>query len=139
MKKALRLQANSEDETNFVYSLDDKKSIEQLEWESNDEFSLNGEMYDVIERKIENNKLIIRCISDKKETALIKKYEKINNENNSKSKSVLLLKLVSSSYLPTTNTELLIKCKPVPSIIYFRSDIVSSQPLDVLTPPPQAV
>jgi hypothetical protein len=139
MKKALRLQANNEDETTFVYSLDDKKSIEQLEWEGNDEFSLNGEMYDMIEKKIENNKLIIRCISDKKETALIKKYEKINNENNSKSKSALLLKLVSSSYLATVNAELLIKYKPVPSIIYFQCEIVSSRPLDVLTPPPQVV
>ena len=116
--------------------MDDKKTIAQLEGEG-DEFSLNGEMYDIIEKKIVNGKLVIRCISDRKETAMIKKYQKLNKENNSKSKSALLLKLVSGSYLAATNSEFIMEYTISPSKIYFHAQIISSQASDVLTPPPQ--
>jgi hypothetical protein len=138
MKKLLRLHANNEEQEVFIFSLNGKNNIEKLQWEGDDEFYLNGEMYDVIESKIINGKLVIRCISDKKETALIKNYEKITKENNSKSKSALLLKLVSSCYLATEDKEPILKYTPVPSNIYFASEFLSSQVLDVLTPPPQA-
>jgi hypothetical protein len=51
MKEAIRTQTYSEDETDFIFSLNDKQGIKQLDWEGDDEFSFNGEMYDVIERK----------------------------------------------------------------------------------------
>jgi len=137
MKKFLRMKANSGDEIDFVFSLNDKKAISKLEWEENDEFRFNGQMYDLIEKRIERNKLILRCISDDKETCLMKKFAKMNTENNSKGKLALLLQLFSSSYLPTSNTEMPIRYKPVPSIIHFQADPFSSQVRDVLTPPPQ--
>ncbi|SRR6266508_3149158 len=137
MKKILLNQPKSEDENYFVFSLNDKKAIEQLEWEGDDEFSLHGEMYDVIEKKLENNKLIIRCLSDTKETALIRKYQKINNEANAKTKSGLLVKLVSSSYLATTNTIILIRNIFVSEPVSFQLQIISSPVDDVITPPPQ--
>ncbi len=137
MKRLLRLHANNEEQEVFAFSLNDKKALEKLEWESDDEFNLNGEMYDVIDKKILDGKLLIRCISDKKETALLKKYEKINNENNSKNKSALLLKLVSSSYISSTNTNAIIKNIPVATKVSFQSEIISSSHHEVLTPPPQ--
>src|SRR6185295_12150122 len=72
MRAAIRMQAYSEDETDFVFSVNDKQSMSQLEWEGDDEFSFNGEMYDVIEKKIidarpndsvGHGKLIIRAIA----------------------------------------------------------------------------
>ena len=136
MKKMHCLQISTEAETVLVFSLDDKNAMNRLKWEGNDEFSVDGQMYDVIEKKISNNKLVIRCTSDKKETALIKKYEKMNDENNSKNKSALLLKLINACYLPAKSVELFISYKPIPSP-YLQSEIISSGVRDVLTPPPQ--
>jgi hypothetical protein len=137
MKKVLRLKANKDDEIVFVFSLTHKKALAKLEWEDDHEFRLNGEMYDVIERKIANHKLVIRCISDKKETALIERYEKMNTESNSRDKLALLLKFFANSYLPSAPSEMIIRYKPVPSIIHPQTDNLSSQVRDVSTPPPQ--
>lgn len=86
MKKSIRLQTNSEAETDFVFSVNDKLSIEKLDWEDDDEFNLNGEMYDVIEKKVEGSKLIIRCLADKKETALLNKLDDHWKENDKSNK-----------------------------------------------------
>jgi hypothetical protein len=137
VKKSVRMNASNNDETVLVFSLKDKKSVAKLEWEDDHEFRLNGEMYDVIEKKIENNKLIIRCISDKKETELVTKYESMNRENNSRNKTALLLKFFGSTYLSTAHSEMAVRYKPVPSIIHLQADRVSSQVREVLTPPPQ--
>jgi len=136
MKKKLCLQINTEAETVLVFPLNDKNAVNRLKWEGNDEISVDGQMYDVTEKKISNNKLVIRCISDKKETALIKKYEKMNDENNSKNRSALLLKLINVAYVPVKSIELFINYKLIPSP-YLRSEIISSEFRDVLTPPPQ--
>ena len=136
MKKFLRSQPQVEDETVFVFSLDNRNAIAQLEWEGDDEFMLRGDMYDVIDKKITGGKLIIRCIGDKKETALLKKFEKLNDENNSRNRLALLLKLVTSSYIVSLNEELVIEDVFVPSIIYFQVQI-SSSVRKVLTPPPR--
>lgn len=139
MKKRVLAQPANKDENDFIFSLNDKAAITKLEWENDDEFSFNGEMYDVIETKIENNTLLIRSLSDKRETALIKKYAGINNENNSKSKSALLLKLISNSYLFTPVSNSLAQVPVKPSRILFQSQIIPSIISDVLTPPPQVI
>jgi len=137
MKELIRTHPGNEDETDFAFTLEDTTSIAQLKWDGDDEFSLNGEMYDVIEKKIENNKLIIRCLSDKKETALVKKYSKMNNENNSKNKTALLIKLVSSSYLSEEEPGIFVKPVYIHTQTYFYSQKVFSLAHEVLTPPPQ--
>ena len=136
IKRMRCLQMSSHAETVLVFSLDDKNAMNRLKWESNDEFSIDGQMYDVIEKKISNNKLVFRCISDKKETALIRTYEKMNDENNAKNKSALLLKLINLSYLPAKSIELFVSYTPLPSP-YLHSEIIPSRVRDVLTPPPQ--
>jgi hypothetical protein len=139
MKRAIRMQAKSEEENDFVFLLSDKNAMKQLNWDGDDEFSLNGEMYDVIETRIENNKIIIRTLADKKETTLLKKYATMNRKNSSKNNSSLLLKLVSSSYIVTSNTTIFIKFSTGTSKTFFQSKISSSLVCDVLTPPPQAI
>jgi len=122
----------------LVFALNDKKEIEKLVWEGDDEFRVSGEMYDVIEKKIQGEKLIIRCISDKKETALLKNYEKTNREDNSKSRSALLVKLISSFYLSETNNVICIDNNLALLHISFQQRIFSTHRHDVLTPPPQS-
>ena len=138
MKKLILLHTNNRREEVFVFALNDKKEIEKLVWEGSDEFRLNGEMYDVIEKKIQDEKLVIRCISDKKETTLLTKYEKINHEDNSKGRSALLVKLISSFYLPGTNNVICIDNNLALLHISFQQRIFSTHRHDVLTPPPQS-
>jgi hypothetical protein len=137
MKERIRTHPGNGDETVFVFSMDDKTAMNKLEWEGDDEFSLNGEMYDVIEKKTENDKLIIRCLSDKDETALIKKYSQINHETNRESKTALLIKLVSSLYLFEEAENIFFKpvYHRVQTYFYFQNVFSISQ--EVLTPPPR--
>jgi NAD-specific glutamate dehydrogenase len=137
MKKLLGQHIDKGEEDVFVFLLSDRANIERLKWESDDEFTLDGKMYDVIEKKTDHGKLIIRSISDKKETSLVKKYETLTKENNSKTRTAFLVKLVSSSYLATSHATILIKNIAVPSTVSFQPQIVSSPVHDVLTPPPQ--
>ena len=86
MREAIRMQTYSADETDFVFLLKDKQSMSQLDWEGDEEFSYNGEMYDVIEKKTEAGKLIIRSIADKQETALLNKVKDHWNQNEKSNK-----------------------------------------------------
>jgi hypothetical protein len=139
MKKTLRRTIYNQDEEIFCFSLNDKAGISKLEWEDAREFRLNGKMYDVIEKKIENGKLIIRCISDEKETALVKKFEQINNEKgaNSKGKAALLIKLICNTYLVAPVSDLPVENAALIQRPYFNINILASLRSDVLTPPPQ--
>jgi len=136
MKRSL-LHSDNKEVDLLVFSLNDKKNIEKLEWEEDDEFELNGEMYDVIEKKTQNGKLIIRCLNDKKETELIKNYEKINKEDNSKNRTALLLKLLDNTSNSPVTIELFIKNILKPVKISLCSIAISSCYYDVLTPPPR--
>ena len=135
----IRSALSKEEEQVFCFSINDKTSLTKLEWEDEHEFKLDGKMYDVIEKKTENGKLIIRCISDEKETTLVKKYEKINNDsgNSSKSKTALLIKLISNSYIASSNFDLFAKNIPAIQKSFFITNIISIDRSDVLTPPPQ--
>ena len=139
MKKTLRQNIHNQDQEIFCFSLNDKTAISKLEWEDDQEFRLDGKMYDVIEKKIENGKLIIRCISDEKETALVKKFEQINNEKgaNAKGKAALLIKLISNTYLVAFVFELPVENSALIQLPYFNSNIITPLRSDVLTPPPQ--
>lgn len=138
MRKLILDQPGREDENDFIFSLNDKR-ISQLEWEGDDEFGLNGEMYDVIEKKTQNNRLIIRALADKKETALLRKYADMSREDHSKSKSALLLKLIGGSYVVTPCVTFFTKVSAGTFKQFFQSQIISALVHDVLTPPPQVI
>jgi hypothetical protein len=72
------------DEELEVISLSDNPNIY---WEEDGkEFLLNGEMYDVVKTKSVNGKEIAYCINDKKEKALIDKYNLVTEHNSSADK-----------------------------------------------------
>ena len=67
-----------------VISLTDNKEIF---WEEKgEEFLYNGEMYDVVKTKTVNGKVMLYCINDKKEKALIDKYNLVTKNNSSTDK-----------------------------------------------------
>jgi hypothetical protein len=66
-------------------SLSDNKH--KIFWEEEGkEFSLNGEMFDVVKKKVVNGKTILLCINDKIEQALLDKYNSITKHNSSSDK-----------------------------------------------------
>lgn len=130
---------NHKDVEVLIIPVHDTAALAQLQWEGETEFGLNGEMYDVLQKTITANKLIIRCISDTKETALLKDYEQINKENNnpSKQKSASLIKLITTYFEPIPLLSYFHFPASDKSIyISFKSTLFFHYP-NVLTPPPQ--
>jgi len=139
MRELIRSNPSMEGQQLFVFSPNDKAAISKLEWDGDHEFRLDGKMYDVIEKKMENGKLIIRCISDERETALINKYEKLNQQsgNGSKNKTALLIKLMSSSYLAANSPDLPAEKKISFQQLPLKTNFHTTELSEVLTPPPQ--
>ena len=76
---------NLKDEELQSISLSDNQNIY---WEEDGkEFLLNGEMYDVVKRKIINGKVVLYCINDKKEKELVDNYNLITKHNSSSDKN----------------------------------------------------
>ena len=140
MKKMIRSSLSKEEEQVFIFSLNDKIRLAKLEWEDDHEFRLDEKMYDVIEQKTENGKLIIRCISDEKETALVKEYEAMNkNEmsgNSPGSKTITLINLFSY-YLPAENSLSFTSEMNVFQASFLLPDNISKGHKKIFTPPPQ--
>ena len=87
MKAFLKDQKTHKDVVQINFT---NEELNQLEWEGDDEFCFQGEMYDVIQKKSDGNKTIILCIPDKKETALLNEYQKTHKQNTSHSATVQL-------------------------------------------------
>ena len=146
MRAAIRMQTYSEDETDFVFSINDKQSMSQLEWEGDDEFSFNGEMYDVIEKKIIDarpndsvgqGKLIIRSIADKQETALLNKAKDHWNQNEKSNKVADELFQLLQSLFHSSKAEEFVFIKPSVNTVAFISLPLPSEVKKIPTPPPR--
>mgnify|MGYP001550130519 FL=1 len=126
------------DVTELQISVNDSKELGKLKWENDKEFHLNGNMFDVIEKRIENGKWISRCISDKQETNLVKAYEKMNQDDPAaKNRSTVLLKLINLPFIITKMSSLSSIKERSNIFSYPSSYSISSYHGDVLTPPPQ--
>lgn len=137
MKEAIRMQSYSEDETDFAFSMNDKREMKQLDWKGDDEFSFSGEMYDVIEKKTENGRLIIRAIADKQETTLLDKAKDHWNQNEKSNKVADELFQMLQSLFHSPKTELLVLIKPSVDRDSFISLPLPSQAKTIPTPPPR--
>ncbi len=94
MHHSRHLQKEAIKEKIFKQLKDDELQIisytenkEHIYWEEDGkEFLFNGEMYDVVKTTIVDNKTILYCINDKKEKALVEKYNSITKQNSSSDK-----------------------------------------------------
>ena len=141
VKEDMREHINSEDirnATELRFSLAD---LTKLKWEDENEFTFNGEMYDVIQKNESNGELILQCIKDKKETHLVNNYAKLSKETqgdpSSKNKSTVLLKLITGIFIQTEQPVI-----SLPSFINEKNentlcDALSSRIKEILIPPPQ--
>jgi hypothetical protein len=138
MREAIRMQTYSENETDFVFSVNDKQSMKELNWEGDDEFSFHSEMYDVIEKKTENGKLIIRAIADKQETALLNKSKDHWNQNEKSNKIADELFQLLQSLYHSSKAEQPVMIKPSLDKISFFSLLLPLQVKKIPTPPPRS-
>jgi len=131
MKKHIRSGARENAIIKFSFN---KQQASQLEWEDGHEFRYMNEMYDVVEKKIVNGILIIRCIPDKKETALLSGYLQ---QHESSAHRFLLLKLVNSLF---TYPSIALPAVPNVQIIKHynkQSTPLISLPRTKVAPPPR--
>lgn len=81
------LHKNVADELLTIIDFTTKK--EKIYWEEEGkEFFYEGEMYDLVKTKNENEKTFFYCINDKKEKELINNYNAATKNNSSKDKKV---------------------------------------------------
>jgi hypothetical protein len=123
--------------TMFTFSLEDQKDIG---WEGDDEFTINGQMYDVIQKKKDGNKTVVYCVQDKKETALVQHFlRNVKKEAPIKGKTGALTQLVTAHFiLAEKNTIIAVINQPLvhcTHFIYFLSHNYS----DVIEQPPQTI
>jgi hypothetical protein len=110
-----------------------KEQCTQLEWEDEAEFKYKGEMYDLIEKKINGNNVLLTCIADSKETALLQEFQK----NTSRSRSHLIVnQLITASFLLPHEHSLKRPEKIVKAIFNDVSAPLTKTLITVCTPPP---
>lgn len=140
MKRMMRRQVRSRDEVVFSFSLTEQNRHNKPEWEDENEFRLHGKMYDVIGKKVENGKLVVRCISDDKETELINKYEDVLDKQlgkSSKHRTAALIKLFTSPYtIPSTFLQTAF-VNPAKKLFPRHQPGIVAVYRDVITPPPR--
>jgi len=137
MKRLLKSDLKNDQLSVFTFQIGGKE-YNELGWEGDDEFVWNGEMYDVIEKTTANGIITIHCINDKKETELIRNFEKLNKDaSNSKNKAVLMMKLLSNCFITAAISEMRMKIVDASVKSFFPPDFISTVKADVLTPPPQ--
>jgi hypothetical protein len=100
-KKRMRRRVDPSLTEQFTFSLNTNNQQEGPQWVDEHEFTYRGEMYDVVEKSIDGDKMIIRCINDKQEKKLMVHYKKLVEKDfgeRSKKKASVFLKLITSLY-----------------------------------------
>lgn len=130
------LQANKcmESIEEFSFSLEE---IAQLKWEHDKEFFYNGTMYDVVEKQVQGNRILIHCIADEKETILLRQYQKaVEKSNSSQQQNTLIAKLITANFLSPGTVHL---SQPETSLkqsfAEYKPELLLL-PQEVITPPP---
>lgn len=140
MKARLRSHPGEFEQTILEFELvNGEPKASSFEWKDDrKEFRYKGSMYDVIETEVTGDVLRIRCIDDKKESALLKKMEELGkSERGTKDSLIPMLQLLSlllfdqHNHEETTGTQ-----SPLHHIDYYRESLTPSV-IDINSPPPK--
>lgn len=110
-----------------------ESDVKQLVWEDEKEFRFNGEMYDVVEKEQKSGQLVIHCIPDKKETTLIKEYQKNNKHNRSDS----IVELVNAQFVLPSEYSVKPLQRNITKTYFERSYSLLSRASFIFIPPPE--
>ena len=120
--------------TVFIFLTDEENSIHWIK--KNKEFTVNGEMYDVVEIKIKNNKKYIYCLNDIKEKQLIARFTRHNRRRN---KILNIIKKVTADkYVPVQATIDQLNNETAVCFGIYNCNFKSITG-DVYSPPPQKI
>lgn len=131
----VRLAQDGATATMVSFSLLRSDSARLLHWEHSREFAYGGQMYDVLERRVEGDSLFLRCYWDEAESALKRQARRLQQQSGtpiSQAQQVGLFLWVRPCLLP----ESLAICSVHPWV-YTSSFPVRVLPPDqvILTPP----
>jgi hypothetical protein len=138
MRKQLRSVALEDQDVFEMHQKDGEPNDPDFAWEDAHEFVYKGKMYDVIETKLINGKLQVRCIEDAKEESLISQLSETHKQQQKQGATGSLLKsLLSAVFIPSSSiatdpgASLILK-----HIIYYSA---SHQNIagEILVPPPR--
>lgn len=129
MKSFLQSQENHKDILRFSFT---KEEVNQMKWEEDQEFRYNDEMYDVIEKKLSGNRIIIYCIADKKETNLLQEYQK----NNRTTSNLAVVQLITANFILPGDHFLQQPVKTITKQFIRYSSSLQKLPSKIFPPPP---
>jgi hypothetical protein len=117
------------------------KNAAGIHWEDENEFSFRGRMYDLVEKKLHGDQLVLVCISDEKETALLDDFAKniYNKEggNSSKKHQSQVIRLVLSPFiLEQPAVSLTTLSRSVKKFTRY-SELLPQVYFNIITPPPR--
>lgn len=130
MMTFLKDQKQHKDIITFSFN---KNEYGEISWENEREFEYKNEMYDVIDKKKEDDRMVIRCISDEKETALLNDYQKTNRQNHS---NQYVLQLLTAAFILPENDLIKPSQKFVKKVFENYAPSLPSLAFSVLLPPP---
>jgi hypothetical protein len=137
-KKEMKARLLAQDSPELIQFDLTPEKVSSLEWEDEKEFLLNGQMFDVVEMNSLQGVVILKCIPDHKETALIEQYLKTNQGNSTeKGPWLALLEMAGAQFLSPTIVY------PLPSELCINktfcnfSENIFSTAFPILTPPPR--
>ena len=138
MRNLIRSNSFKQEQQVFTFLINDKTRLSKLEW-GDDEFSYDGKMYDVIEKKAEGDKLIIHCINDKKETELLNKLTDSWKENERSNKIANDLFQFMQTLFHENDSRKISQQSSITYSSLFLLDKLPLQTKKIPTPPPQAI
>lgn len=120
-----------------------EETYKSIDWVEENEFRLNGKMYDIIsEKQNDDGSIILCCFEDNKETWLFNELKKQSNENSAgsdKHKNMQkLLKIFTTTYTLPESDDLSTETFSVILNSYF-SEHYTSIHLSKHTPPPKNI
>lgn len=139
----LRLRAglNPEEQEELVLAVADGQPTDvSFRWEEEKEFHYQGKMYDLISKKMIDDKLHIRCIEDSKEEQLLKQLTDIQERKEgtpTKSKSILQFLFAALFIRPEISLGLPNTATSVSYYDHYLSSFTAREK-EVLSPPPRA-
>ena len=111
---------------------------QKIIWEDNHkEFYFNNEMFDVVKSKIVKGKIVLYCVNDKIEKALIDKYNLITKHNSSDGKTLkILLEPIDLFLYESVNT--VFQYKIISSLCSHHNSSLAAGIHASVSPPPKA-
>ncbi len=109
VKTYLRSHPDDQVITHFEFTLRNGDVIDPgFSWEDESEFEFNSNMYDLIEKTIDGDRMVVKCVKDEEENQLIKAFEHFQGKQSrhGKSRTGSLSQFFASSYVTADATDI---------------------------------